>query len=321
MQQGAAASALPKVERAASEAALAWDHIKGSTDAGDFELFFKHYGEGHAFYGALAAKKIAELKGGPTAARPSATAAAVPMPKAEDVFLRIEAGMHTAPIKRISFTTDGRLMATASDDKTVRLWSLPDGKLVRILRPPIGPGDDGKVYAVALARDGQWVATGGSHRSREHYIFIFDTTTGGIRARLGPLPDWIRDLEVSPRGDRIAAGLRNANGVRVWETNIWRQVTEDRDYADYVMGLAFAADGRLAATSYDGHVRLYGTDGRLAKRAKAPGGAQPFGIAFSPDGANSRWATRTRHAWMCSRDRRWHISPPPTRPASTTAVS
>jgi WD40 repeat protein len=278
------APVLPAGERAPSEAALAWDHIKGSRDAGDFELFFQHYGEGHAFYGALAAKKIAELKGGPATARPSATAAAVPMPKAEDVFLRIEAGMHTATIRRISLTADGRLMATCSEDKTVRLWLLPDGKLVRTLRPPIGAGNDGKVYAVALAPDGSWVAAGGWHRSGEHYIFIFDTTTGAIRAHLGPLPNVILDLEVSPRGDRLAAGLGGANGIRVWESKGWRQVAEDRDYGGDVYGLSFAADGRLAATSYDGHVRLYRADGKLATKAKASGGARPSGIAFTPDG-------------------------------------
>src|SRR6202007_1408344 len=71
----------------------------------------------------------------------------------------------------------------------------------------------------------------------------------------------------------------------VWETEGWRQVAEDRDYGDRVYGLSFSPDGRLASTSYDGHIRLYGADGRLAQKAKAPGGARPFGIAFAPDGA------------------------------------
>ena len=39
------------------------------------------------------------------------------------------------------------------------------------------------------------------------------------------------------------------------------------------MALRSAPDARLATTSYDGHVRLYGADGRLARKAKAPGGA------------------------------------------------
>jgi len=79
--------------------------------------------------------------------------------------------------------------------------------------------------------------------------------------------------------------MGGANGVRVWETAGWRQVWDDMDYGGAVYGLAFAADGRLASTSYDGHVRLYGGDGQLVARARAPGGERPYGLAFDPDGA------------------------------------
>src|SRR5262245_11772502 len=44
--------------------------------------------------------------------------------------LRIEAGMHTGIIMRVDLSADGKLMVTGSSDKTVRLWSLPDGKLL-----------------------------------------------------------------------------------------------------------------------------------------------------------------------------------------------
>ena len=69
--------------------------------------------------------------------------------------------MHTARINRIGADAACSTLATASSDKTVRLWRLPEGKLVRTLRPPIGPAYDGKVYAVAVAPDGNWVAAGG----------------------------------------------------------------------------------------------------------------------------------------------------------------
>jgi WD40 repeat protein len=71
----------------------------------------------------------------------------------------------------------------------------------------------------------------------------------------------------------------------MWETQGWRQVAEDRNYGDSACGLSFAANGRLATTSLDGHIRIYGAEGQLATRARAPGGAQPFGIAFSPNDA------------------------------------
>ena len=60
--------------------------------------------------------------------------------------------MHTALIRRIGVDAACRLLATASDDKTVRLWSLPDGKLKQVIRLPIGEGDAGKIRCnVAVA--------------------------------------------------------------------------------------------------------------------------------------------------------------------------
>ena len=91
--------------------------------------------------------------------------------RAEDLpdqrpMLRIEPGMHTATIKRIGVDAACTLMVTGSDDKTARLWALPEGgrgapELLRTLRVPIGEGNEGKVYAVALSPDGKWVAAGG----------------------------------------------------------------------------------------------------------------------------------------------------------------
>jgi WD40 repeat protein len=53
-------------------------------------------------------------------------------------FLRIEAGSHIGAVPHLAVDASGRLLVTASYDKTVRLWSLPDGKPRGVLRPPIG---------------------------------------------------------------------------------------------------------------------------------------------------------------------------------------
>ena len=75
--------------------------------------------------------------------------------------LTIETGMHTASINRIATDADGRFLITASDDKTIRVWELPSGRLAQIIRPPIGEGNEGKLHAVALSPDGVTIACGG----------------------------------------------------------------------------------------------------------------------------------------------------------------
>src|SRR6476659_3533660 len=75
--------------------------------------------------------------------------------------LRIETGMHIAPISSIATDSAGRLLVTGSDDKTVRVWDLASGDLLRTLRPPIGQGKEGDVLAVAISPDGELIAAVG----------------------------------------------------------------------------------------------------------------------------------------------------------------
>ena len=67
--------------------------------------------------------------------------------------LTVDPGMHTALIRATSADAAGRFAVTGSEDKTVRVWSLSDGKLLRTIRVPAGPGHVGKIYAVAISPD------------------------------------------------------------------------------------------------------------------------------------------------------------------------
>lgn len=206
--------------------------------------------------------------------------------------LCIETSMHTAPIRRIGVDRENRYLVTASHDKTVRVWELSSGKLLRVLRPPIGNGDEGKLYAVALSPDGYTVAVGGwtgYEWDKQHSIYIFDRESGRVLRRIAGLPNVTLHLTCSPDGSRLAAALFGQNGVRVYETGGYSQIFADADYGANSYGADFDSAGRLVTACYDGFLRLYKRTAdnrtlRLVTKQKVEGGNRPYSVSFSPDG-------------------------------------
>src|ERR1017187_2985943 len=101
--------------------------------------------------------------------------------------LRTEPGMHTGFINSSSVDAAGQLLLTASDDKTARLWSISDGRLLTVLRPPIDSGQEGDLYVAALSPDGHMAAVGGwtgASWDGSFSIYLFDTQTGRMMGRL-----------------------------------------------------------------------------------------------------------------------------------------
>ena len=214
------------------------------------------------------------------------SAAAAPSGLYEQPLLVVDPGMHTAPIRRADVDEAGTYAVTGSDDKTVRVWSLHPPHLLTTIRMPAGPGHLGKVYAVAMSPDGAHIAVGGwtrwTEQDPQEQIFLF-TRDGALVTRIEGVPTVVHHLTFSRDGRYLAAGLGGAHGIRLYDRQAdWREVARDEQYGGAVYGLAFAPDGRLATTSYDGHVRLYDQQLTRIAQYKTAQGKQPFGIAFNP---------------------------------------
>ena len=161
--------------------------------------------------------------------------------------LTLDPGMHTTRINGADVSATGAYPVTGSDDKTVRVWAAQTGRLLRTIRLPQGPGPVGRGFAVAISPDGALVAAGGwtGAAGQPRSIYLFDLF------------------------DRDTG---------------WRAVARDKANGGASYGAAFAADGRLATTSYDGSLRLYDGAFRRVATAQTTDGTQPVGLAFSPAG-------------------------------------
>src|SRR5262249_52967142 len=148
---------------------------------------------------------------------------------------------------------------TSSDDKTARVWSLPDGRLQRVLRLPIDYGNIGKAYAVAISPDGSTIAVGGwtGPPPNHNNIFLFDRASGTLKQRLSDLPNIINHLAYSADGRRLAASLGGNDGIRVFDAdNGYRLLPSDKQYGVNSSSAQFDQAGRLVTASWDGFVRL-----------------------------------------------------------------
>ena len=86
---------------------------------------------------------------------------------------------HTGPLRDVAYSPDGRTLATASDDQTVRLWDVSDRDQPRPLGQPL-TGHTNLVYGVAFAPDGRTLATASSDKTAILWnVPRFDRFRGG----------------------------------------------------------------------------------------------------------------------------------------------
>jgi formylglycine-generating enzyme required for sulfatase activity/WD40 repeat protein len=201
---------------------------------------------------------------------------------------RLELGMHHSPVWDVAADSTGRWAVSTSSDKTARVWDLVSGRLQTVLRPPLGAGPEGMGLAVAMTSDGRLVALGG-HTGLEWdttaAVYLFRRGDGVLVRRLEGLPSWVSDVAFSPDGRQLAVGVQEG-GVRLFDTSTGKELARDEDYGKGQISLSFDSDGKLAACSGDGILRLYGKGLRLKKKTPLRGGERPLGLAFSPDGAS-----------------------------------
>ena len=149
---------------------------------------------------------------------------------------------------------------TGSDDRTLRIWSAVDGKLLQTIWIWLDPYSVGAVDAVAISPDGSTIAVGGWTENLHGNFRSMSSTAspGNLIRQFAPICRTSRVfLTFSPDGRYLAATLGRAIGLRVFDRDRdWSEAFRDEQYGDDSYGATFTRDGRLAATASDGLICL-----------------------------------------------------------------
>jgi tricorn protease-like protein len=153
---------------------------------------------------------------------------------------------HTGTVFGVAISRDSKRIFSASEDRTVRVWSADTGKHLFTLE-----GHTGTVTSMALSTDGKRIITG----SEDETIKVWGADTGKLERTL-KAPSEVLSVAISADGKRIFADIPNAVGV--WDAETGQLELTLQGHRLGVTSVAISKDGqRLVSGSYDRTVKVW----------------------------------------------------------------
>jgi WD40 repeat protein len=181
---------------------------------------------------------------------------------------------HDDSVQAVVLFPDRRRIVTGSFDKTLRLWDLKDGIMLKKME-----GHHSWVQVVALSRDGQLIASGDV---AGELIAWHGDTGEALTPAINAHSSWIRSLDFTADGTVLVTGSQDGT-VKLWSTKTWRQQGEPIHCSATVTCVRYSPAGDLLAIATDLDIQIRNTGTKKCINFKGHA-ALNIALVWTPDG-------------------------------------
>jgi WD40 repeat protein len=146
---------------------------------------------------------------------------------------------HLGSVSAIAFSADGKQLASASDDNTVKLWDPQSGALLQTLE-----SHSDWVWAIAFSADGKQLASA----SDDNTVKLWDPQSGALLQTLESHSGSVGAIAFSADGKQLASASHDKT-VKLWDPQSGALLQTLESHSGSVRAIAFSADGRYLETN------------------------------------------------------------------------
>jgi tetratricopeptide (TPR) repeat protein len=192
---------------------------------------------------------------------------------------------HDSRVRSVSFSPDGKTLASGSSDNTIKLWDVATGKPITTLK-----GHDSPVISVSFSPGGKTLASG----SDDNTIKLWEVATGKPITTLTGHDSAVYSVSFSPDGKTLASGSWD-NTIKLWEVATGKPITTLTGPTSLVISVSFSPDGKtLASGSSDNTIKVWNlATGKPITTLTGPT-SLVISVSFSPDGKTLASASKDK---------------------------
>ncbi|MEH2460909.1 MAG: WD40 repeat domain-containing protein [Nostoc sp.] len=182
---------------------------------------------------------------------------------------------HSNSVFSVVFSRDGKTLASASGDNTIKLWNLNTGTVIITLS-----GHSNSVNSVVFSPDGKTLASASADKT----IKLWNFDTGEEITTLSGHSDSVNSVVFSPDGKTLASASADKT-IKLWNLDTDKEITTLSGHRSSVRSVVFSRDGKtLASASADNTIKLWNFNTGKEITTLSGHSDSVNSIVFSPDG-------------------------------------